>query len=106
MSTQQTQEHGDIKKFPTPLLLDEEYGTEIPAPDICFDPKDLYAGNVLTLKNEGGKRHYLIKRVENGDPKRVYVSPGKSTLRKGLLLLVILAGMWFVIDYAVGYLFG
>jgi len=106
MSTQQTLELGDIKKFPAPLLLDDEYGTEVPAPDTFFDPEDLVVGNVLTLRNNGTKRHYLIKRVEPGDPKRVYISPGKSTLRKGLLLLAILAATWFVIDYAVGYVFG
>jgi len=106
MNTQQASEHDDIKKFPVPLLLDHEYGTEIPAPDTFFYPEDLYAGNVLTLKNNGAKRHYLIKRVEPGDPKRVYVSPGKSNLRKGFLLLGILAATWFVVDYAVGYIFG
>ena len=107
MSTQQTSEAQNSKavKFQAPLLLDHEYGTEVPAPDTFFEPEDLYVGNVLTIKDQGGKRHYLIKRVEDGDPKRVYISPGKSNLRWVFLLLAILAGVWFFIDYVFGWIF-
>lgn len=94
----------------TPVLLHVETGQPVFAEGETvtptgFDPDALYAGNVLTFDTAEGKRHFLVHRVEPGatefDPPRVYMAPGKSNLRKGFLLLAILAATWFLIDWLV-----
>ena len=85
-------------------LVDDASGREIPDHGLEIEPADLFPGNVLTIKDDGDKRHYLIKSVEGDPPDVARLIPAKSGLKKGLLLLVVLGLAWFAIRFAIQFI--
>ena len=89
----------------SPRLIDNETGKEISAPeDTAFEPSELFAGNVLTIRDDdakGAKRHYLIHSVEGEPPAEVRISPARSNLKKSVLMLALLGVAWFVVRWAI-----
>ncbi len=87
----------------SPRLLDHDTGNEIAPGEQALAPEDIFPGNVLTIRQGGAKRHYLIQSVEGDPVQEARLVPAKSSLKKGLLLLAILAATWFALRYLIGF---
>ena len=101
----------DKKEAPAPppplpvRILDDETGEVMFGGRVEFPVDEIFAGNILTIQGEDAKRHYLINTVEGEPVHTARISPAKSSLRKGLLLLVILTATWFALRFAINFLF-
>ena len=94
----------------TVLLMDES-GNAVPGQGAPLDPEELKEGHILTLGSGKDKRHWRILGVDQAGADeaatiRVSVAPAVSTLKWTLLLLAILAGTWFLIDWAITFFIG
>ncbi|MGE4297387.1 MAG: hypothetical protein AB7E47_05095 [Desulfovibrionaceae bacterium] len=64
-------------------------------------------GRVLAGAPQGGQkpRHYVVVRVEDGDPATVHVKVARPSLWKSVLLAALLGASWYVIQYLVEHIF-
>lgn len=82
-----------------PRLVLEESGEVMEFDLEKYELADFYPGNVLTRKDESGKKHFLIKSVEGEPVETVTIAPARSNLAKGFLLLAILGATWFAVRF-------
>ncbi|MBG0775154.1 MAG: hypothetical protein H0S85_01805 [Desulfovibrionaceae bacterium] len=98
-----------------PVFVDDETGAPVEGADQdeTPTPEDLFPGNILTVRHDSRKRHYRIVAVQAGTPPGadeaaqgpvVRLTPARSQLSKGFLLLALLAASWFAVKYAIALL--